>query len=92
MSIVACGGIGNHGEIAMEHPVAVPVIQSAGKTVKKGGKLSANLQWDKELDIIIIKVLRGEKLLFQVPPDVIIKMAKYLRDNLLKGMLVNRTV
>jgi len=84
--------IGSGKVESIREMVVVPPIQSIGKTVKKEEKLSASLKWDSELDIVIIKVLRGEKVMFQVPPDAIIEMAKYLRRNFLKGILVDRTV
>ena len=92
MGVIGSGGVESLREIVTENQLVVPTIQSIEKTVKKEEKLSASLEWDSDLDIVIIRVLRGEKVMFQVPPDAIIEMAKYLRRNFLKGILVNRTV
>ena len=92
MSSQAVEGIENVSRVLVENQFVVSGVQTINKTGRKEEKTTANLQWDKELDIIVIKVLRGEKVLFQVPPDVIIEMAKYLRRNFLKGIFVNKTV
>jgi uncharacterized FlaG/YvyC family protein len=92
MSSQAVEGIENVSRVLVENQFVVSGVQTINKTGRKEEKTTANLRWDKELDIVIIKVLRGEKVLFQVPPDVIIEMAKYLRRNFLKGIFVNRTI
>ena len=92
MSSQAVEGIENVSRVLVENQFVVSGVQTINKTGRKEEKTTANLRWDKELDIVIIKVLRGEKVLFQIPPDVIIEMAKYLRRNFLKGIFVNRTI
>ena len=92
MSSQAVEGIESVSRVLLENQFVVSGVQTINKAGRKEEKTTANLRWDKELDIVIIKVLRGEKVLFQVPPDVIIEMAKYLRRNFLKGIFVNRTI
>jgi uncharacterized FlaG/YvyC family protein len=92
MSSQAVKGMESISKELLGNQFVVPDVQTINKSGRKEEKTAASLQWDKELDIIIIKVLRGEKMLFQVPPDVIIEMAKYLRKNFLKGIFVNRTI
>ena len=92
MSSQAVKGMESISRELLGNQFVVPDVQTINKSGREEEKTATSLQWDKELDIIIIKVLRGEKMLFQVPPDVIIEMAKYLRKNFLKGIFVNRTI
>jgi hypothetical protein len=92
MSSQAVEGMEGVSRGLLESQFVVPDVRVFDKSGRREERTTASLQWDRELDIVIIKVLRGEKMLFQVPPDVIIEMAKYLRRNFLRGIFVNRTI
>jgi len=92
MSSQVVGGTENISRVVLENQFMASAVQTLSKSGQNEEKTTANLQWDRELDIVIIKVLRGERVMFQIPPDAILEMAKYLRRNFLRGVLVNRTV
>ena len=93
MAVHSVGGVEDASRIAVENQFVASAFQAGGNVVqKRKEEVSASLLWDKELDIVIIRILKGSRVVFQVPPDVIIEMAKYLRRNFLKGILVNKTV
>jgi uncharacterized FlaG/YvyC family protein len=93
MAVHSAGGVEEVSRISLENQFVASTFQSGGKVVqKRKEEISAGLSWDRELDIVIIKLFKGSRVIFQVPPDVIIEMAKYQRRNFLKGILVDRTI